>query len=106
MKSIIKKILKEYIENRSEKDDFMRRVDYAQKKAIKNSEHTEETKKLDKLKDKLKNYRTTGLEKKGEFSYENLVFKFLRRNGYIEKLFDFYNKLQDKNLSLTERLKK
>ena len=63
-------------------------------------------KSLDKLKDKLKNYRTTGLEKKGEFSYENLVFKFLRRNGYIEKLFDFYNKLQDKNLSLTERLKK
>lgn len=57
---------------------------------------------VDKLKEKLKKYRISGLEEKGEFSYENLVFKFLRRNGYIEKLFNLYNKLQDKNLSLTE----
>ena len=40
------------------------------------------------------------LEKDGEFSYENLVFKFLRRNGYIDKLFNFKNKLMDKNLSI------
>lgn len=61
---------------------------------------------LDKLKEKLKTFRTSGLEKRGEYSYENLVFKFLRRNGYIEKLFDYYNDLQDKNLSLTERSKR
>jgi len=56
--------------------------------------------KIDKLKDKLKKYRSCGLEKNGEYSYENLVFKFLRRNGYIQKLFDFENDIIDKKLSL------
>ena len=56
--------------------------------------------KLDKVKDKLKKYRSCGLEKNGEYSYENLVFKFLRRNGYIQKLFDFQNDIMDKRLSL------
>ena len=41
------------------------------------------------FKDKLKKYRQSGLEGGGELSYENLVFKYLRRNGYIEKLFNF-----------------
>ena len=44
---------------------------------------------INKFKDKLKKYRTRGLEDGGEFSNENLVFKVLRRNGYIQKLFDF-----------------
>ena len=56
--------------------------------------------KIDKVKDKLKKYRSCGLEKNGEYSYENLVFKFLRRNGYIQKLFDFQNEIMDKRLSL------
>jgi len=56
--------------------------------------------KIDKVKDKLKKYRSCGLEKNGEYSYENLVFKFLRRNGYIQKLFDFENEIIDKRLSL------
>jgi len=59
--------------------------------------------KIDKVKDKLKKYRGCGLEKEGEYSYENLVFKFLRRNGYIQKLFDFQNDLIDKRLSLSEQ---
>jgi predicted nucleotidyltransferase len=41
---------------------------------------------LKKLKDKLKDYRQSGLDKDGEFSYENLVFKYLRRSGHIGKL--------------------
>jgi hypothetical protein len=61
----------------------------------------EESKKtIDNLKKKLKNYRGEGLSGDGEFSYENLVFKFLRRNGYIEKLYNFEDKLIDKTLSL------
>lgn len=54
------------------------------------------------IKDKLKKYRTCGLEKGGEYSDENLVFKALRRNGYIEKLFDYQTKRTDKELSLKE----
>jgi len=36
---------------------------------------------INKVKDKLKKYRTAGLEGGGEMSDENLVFKVLRRNG-------------------------
>jgi predicted nucleotidyltransferase len=58
---------------------------------------------LKKFREKLKKYRKTGLyDKEGEFSDENLVFKVLRRNGYIEKLFDFEDKLLDKSLSIDE----
>jgi hypothetical protein len=55
---------------------------------------------LDDFEEKLKKYRTGGLEDKGEYSYENLVFKYLRRNGYLEKFFNHYGNLQDKILSL------
>ena len=58
---------------------------------------------INKLKDKLKKYRTAGLEDGGEMSNENLVFKVLRRNEYIKKLFDFQNEYQDKKLSLKEK---
>jgi hypothetical protein len=57
-----------------------------------------------KYKEKLRKYRTCGLKKEGEFSYENLVFKFLRRNGYIAKLEDFKNKITDKKLSLEQEI--
>jgi predicted nucleotidyltransferase len=59
---------------------------------------------IDKFKDQLKKYRSCGLESEGEYSYENLVFKFLRRNGYVQKLFDFTNELVDKNLSLEQEI--
>lgn len=58
---------------------------------------------INKVKDKLKKYRTAGLEGGGEMSDENLVFKVLRRNGYIQKLFDFQNEYKDKKLSLKEK---
>lgn len=61
--------------------------------------------KLDSVKEKIKKFRTSGLEKGGEYSYENLVFKFLRRNGYIQKLFDNKNDLIDKSLSIQENFK-
>lgn len=41
---------------------------------------------IDRLQDKIKNMRQCGLEKTGEFSTENLTFKLLRREGYLEKL--------------------
>lgn len=72
-----------------------------------NQDEDKETakKRIELLQDKLKKYRTAGLKKGGEYSYENLVFKFLRRNGYLDKLFDFKNNIVDKNLSLSERTK-
>jgi len=68
-------------------------------------EDLQESKKIiDNLKDKLKRYRKCGLDKNGEMSYENLVFKYLRRSGYIEKLFGFKRKKIDKELSLKEKI--
>jgi len=61
-------------------------------------------KKLESLKDKLKKYRQSGLDGDGELSYENLVFKYLRRSGHIQKLFDSLNKSTDKELSVERKL--
>lgn len=58
-----------------------------------------------KYREKLRKYRTCGLKKEGEYSYENLVFKFLRRNGYIGKLENFKNEFVDKKLSLEQENK-
>lgn len=55
---------------------------------------------LEKLLKKLRDMRTAGLTKGGEFSFENLVFKELRNKGYIDKLADHILKLQDKSLTL------
>ena len=58
---------------------------------------------IKKFKEKRKKYRSSGLKKEGEYSYENLVFKYLRRSDYLEKLFNLENKLLDKELSLMEQ---
>jgi predicted nucleotidyltransferase len=71
--------------------------------ALETEEDEDDSKLLDSLKDKLKKYRQSGLEKDGELSYENLVFKFLRRSGHIEKLFDTINKSVDKKLSVERK---
>lgn len=48
--------------------------------------------------------RNCGLEKDGEFSTENLVFKILRSKGDIGKLKEAINRITDKKMSLTESL--
>lgn len=45
---------------------------------------------------KIKEGRLAGLSREGEYSVENLVFKLLRRNGYISKLLDIRKKSYDK----------
>lgn len=57
---------------------------------------------IESLRKKIKTFRQSGLESGGEFSYENLTFKLLRRNGYIEKLLKLKNKVIDKKLSVTQ----
>lgn len=57
---------------------------------------------ISKYKEKIKKFRTCGLEKDGEYSSENLVFKILRRNGYLEKLMDASHKVLEKGLSMKQ----
>ena len=67
-------------------------------------DYSEAIKLSKKLKDKLGEYRSLGLKNKGEFSYENLVYKYLRRSGHLDKLRNFENELLDKQLSLVEQM--
>jgi len=55
---------------------------------------------IDKIKDKIKKLRQSGLQKEGEFSIENLVFKVLRNTGYLKKLFELKEKAIANKLSL------
>jgi hypothetical protein len=55
---------------------------------------------FEKLKEKIRTMRKTGLYSGGEYSIENLVFKTLRNNGYLEKLSSYLIKIKDKSLSL------
>lgn len=57
---------------------------------------------ITKIKNKIKNFRKTGLNRDGEYSYENLTFKFLRRNGYIKKLMYLKNKIINDKLSIKQ----
>jgi hypothetical protein len=49
--------------------------------------------------DKIKRMRKSGLEKGGELSEENLIYKITRDEGYLQKLFDLKDELFDRNLS-------
>ncbi len=69
---------------------------------IKSSNDGDVLPKIEVLRKKIKKFRQSGLESGGEYSYENLTFKLLRRNGYIEKLLDLKNSITDKKLSITQ----
>lgn len=49
---------------------------------------------------KLRDMRSAGIQKGGEFSFENLVFKELRNQGYLDKMNNYEKTRQDKQLSL------
>ena len=55
--------------------------------------------------DRLYRLRLTGLERQGEISIENIVFKKLRDQGQIEKLRQHINSLVSNELSLGEMMK-
>lgn len=65
MKQTIKKIIKEYVEYRTEKDDFMRKIDYTQRKAIEDSDYPTETKEVKKMEKNIKD--------KVERAYKNVT---------------------------------
>lgn len=57
---------------------------------------------IEALKEKISKYRKAGLEGDGEMGTANLVFKYLRRSGFMEELSDLKLDLLDKLLSLKE----
>jgi len=56
------------------------------------------------LKDKIKQFRKSGLDAKGEYLLENLAFKKLRHEGYLEKLKDLDTKVTTQSFDLDEKI--
>ena len=54
----------------------------------------------EKLIKKIKRFRQSGLEDKGEYSYENLTFKYLRNHDHIKTLFHIRDQSYDKMRSM------
>lgn len=76
----------------AKKDDLMRRIEIALL-----------SKDLDKLrmvKDRVTDMRRAGLERAGEWSVENIVFKILRNLGIIDQITEKIRELEDQELSL------
>jgi hypothetical protein len=63
---------------------------------------SDDIKKIRDLLDKISRMRAAGLQAEGEHSVENLTFKALRNNGYIDKIRKYSVKAQDDVLSLKE----
>jgi predicted nucleotidyltransferase len=58
--------------------------------------------KIRKILGKLYTFRQSGLDKKGEFSEENLVFKILRSQGYLDRLKEVAIEVYDQEMTLKE----
>ena len=78
--------------------DKMKSIEHAYKK----ENYKDTITKIDALKDQIKKMRQSGLEKGGEYSIENLVFKVLRRTDFMELLDTYKNKAYDKMVSVNE----
>ena len=46
--------------------------------------------------------RQNGLDREGEYSFENIAFKVLSRTMYLDKLSEIETKAYDKSLTLDE----
>jgi hypothetical protein len=63
----------------------------------------ERLEKLKALKKKIFDMRRAGLKEGGEYSYENLTFKAMRRLGFIKKINKEINKAIDQQLSINNQ---
>lgn len=70
--------------------------------AIEHALLSKDLEKLRAVKDKITQMRKAGLERAGEWSVENLVFKILRNLGLIDQITDKIRELEDQELSLEQ----
>jgi len=63
-------------------------------------DNEETIERVEQLTEKIKKMRQSGLESGGEFSVENIVFKVLRRNGMLDRLYDIKTVAYDKSVTL------
>jgi|WetSurSiteA1Bulk_404760.scaffolds.fasta_scaffold00135_12 hypothetical protein len=87
------------IENKAKK--VVHRIESI-KKLLKTGRYLDAINDIKSLKEKIRNHRRCGLERGGELSVENIAFKLLRREGYLEEL----NNLKEKAYDCYYRLSK
>jgi hypothetical protein len=75
-------------------------AEYKKQLTVLLAKHDEEG--LKTLLDKLYKYRQAGLDKAGDLSEENIVFKIFRAKGDLDTLKDYITKIYDKEVSITE----
>lgn len=68
-------------------------------------DNDKQLKSAEKLKNKLGGLRAIGLAKDGEYSNENLIYKTLRKTGYLDKLGDTKDAAFDAKLTMNESKK-
>jgi len=83
-------------------DDVEQKVENYLNK-IKLALKTKDYDKANSVKSEISKLRKAGLETTGEFGVENIAFKVLRTQGWIDKLRQHIYDLEDQNLSLKER---
>jgi hypothetical protein len=69
---------------------------------IENALLSKDLNRLRTVKEKITKMRQAGLERAGEWSVENLVFKILRNLGLIDEITDKIRELEDQELSLEQ----
>jgi nicotinamide mononucleotide adenylyltransferase len=72
------------------------------KKMFKDGKYEEVINTIEKTKTRIRDMRSSGLEKGGLYSVENLAFKVLRRLGYVEDLNKLLTQSYDTTMSLNE----
>jgi predicted nucleotidyltransferase len=89
-------------------EDIKKKIDYFENiielisKLDKENKYEEAYGEADRLADKIRMYRQSGLEQGGEYSVENIVFKNLRNSDEIGKLFDIKGKAYDAIMTIQE----
>ena len=63
-------------------------------------EYDKVIRRISTIRGKIKKMRQSGLDREGEYSYENIAFKVLRRIGLLDKLAELENRSYDKSLSM------
>jgi len=81
---------------------IMKQIDKIEQ-SFRSGQYVETTQDVNRLKEKIRKFRKCGLEHAGEYSPENLAFKVLRRNGYLEKLSALKTSAYDKEMSIGRR---
>ena len=74
-------------------------------KLYKESEYDKVIRSIKNLKEKIKKMRQSGLDREGEYSFENIAFKVLRRMEFLDKLSELETLAYDKSLTLDESIR-